>query len=577
MKFSVLLVFVVLYLPTASAQRHDYLWLFGYNTNPSAPDKSGNAVDFNTEPPSTYKQEKEMNMGMTMASICDSTGNLLAYTNGAWIANHAHEMMENGDSLNPGQITWNNYSSGLGVAQSHVILPMPGHPGKYYLFHERIDYHDVLILAVNPCYYSVIDMAQNNGLGRVEEKNTVIVNDTTKTFGTMTAVKHANGRDWWVVFPEKAKNVFYRFLFSPNGVEDLAVQGLSPVFPSLGSNGFTSFSPDGSRLARYEVQHGLYLYDFDRCTGLLGDYPLFVPTPGTDLGGGVSFSPNGRFVYMASSTYLLRFDTWGPVVATSLDTVAVYDGYASPLPTTFFSAQLGPDGRIYVNTTNGTDVLHYIDYPNKEGDGCRVVQHGLQLAARNWFTSPHYPNYRLGPVDGSPCDTLGLDNRPLAGFRHEADTVNALLVGFTDNSFYEPTAWHWDFGDGTASAEVDPVHAFPAPGTYTVCLTVGNQYDSDMLCKEVTVGTTGVAEGAGRGEGATLTPNPASGEAAAWLPPQVPRAALGLYAATGQQVRSQALSAGQNVVPLHGLPPGLYFYLVRDGGRVLGSGKLMVE
>lgn len=33
-------------------------------------------------------------------------------------------------------------------------------------------------------------------------------------------------------------------------------------------------------------------------------------------------------------------------------------------------------------------------------------------------------------------------------------------------------SWSWDFGDGTTSTEQNPVHAFPAPGAYTVALTV---------------------------------------------------------------------------------------------------------
>ncbi|RMG94159.1 MAG: PKD domain-containing protein, partial [Chloroflexi bacterium] len=482
MRITIYLLAFFYFACPAYSQWHDQLWLFGYNTVPPAPDRSGNVVDFSTEPPSTYKQEKEVNFNVTGASICDSTGNLLLYTNGCYIANFAHLMVENGDSLNPGEISMNDCPGGLAIAQSHFFLPMPGHPSMYYLFHENLDYHDEFILARMPFFYTSINMEANNGLGKVLEKNVAIFDYPDRTFGTMTAVKHANGRDWWVVFPEKSKNRFYRFRFSPNGVEDTLVQELLPVYPNILSNAFTTFSPDGSKLARYEVTHGLYLYDFDRCTGLFGDNPVFIPLPGTSLGGGVSFSPDGRFVYLVSSTFILQADTWAADIAASLDTVAVYDGFTSPWPTTFFASQLGPDGRIYINTNNGTDILHFINYPNKKGDSCEVLQHGLKLAARNRFTSPHFPNYRLGPLDGSPCDTLGLDNHPLAGFRHAVDSSNSLRVIFTDNSFYQPTDWLWDFGDGSTSSLKDPLHKYASPGTYLVCLTVSNQYDSDTFC-----------------------------------------------------------------------------------------------
>ena len=153
------------------AQKHDAIWLFGYHLSQPYPGFGGSVFDFNSESPIAYEQEREMNLDVTVASICDSSGNLLFYTNGAWIANYTHEMMENGDSLNPGVITWQSYDGGLRVAQSHIILPMPDHPGRYYLFHERLEDHPVLGLAVNPCYYSLIDMNANNGLGKVLEKN----------------------------------------------------------------------------------------------------------------------------------------------------------------------------------------------------------------------------------------------------------------------------------------------------------------------------------------------------------------------------------------------------------------------
>jgi PKD repeat protein len=200
----------------------------------------------------------------------------------------------------------------------------------------------------------------------------------------------------------------------------------------------------------------------------------------------------------------------------------------------------------------------------------------IQLATYNRFTSPHFPNYRLGPLDGSPCDTLGLDNHPLAGFRFEVDnTGSPLLVAFIDNSFYEPTDWHWDFGDGSTSTEVNPWHTFPGSGTYTVCLTVSNQYDSDTVCREVTLIVSGVKE-SNKQMPITIFPNPTSKELNINLPTlDLSDATLTLYTPTAQPILTQHITAGWNVVPLEGITPGLYFYKVMDEGRLLGSGKLV--
>ena len=415
--FSIFSFFLLLPSPV-SAQQHDNIWLFGVNGN-FMYDWGGCVVDFSGNEAVSYDQERDMNIDVTIASMCDSLGNLLFYTNGVYIANHLHEKMENGDSLNPGELTWNNYSGGLRANQSAIVLPFPNNLSKYFLIHIKLDYHPLLVLSRSTIYYSLIDMSENNGEGKVVSKNVEIINDQNLNFGMMTAVKHGNGRDWWAVFPLKAENVFYKVLVSPQGTELMSEQVLSPAFPSsLGTNGFITFSIDDSHLARYEFNHGIYLYDFDRCTGMFDDNPLFIPMPdSTGLGGGISFSPSGRFLYAVTSRRIFQLDLWASDIAASMETVAEYDGYGDPLPTSFFTSQLGPDGKIYVNTNNGAQVLHYINYPDKKGTACEVVQHGLQLATRNRFTSQHFPNYRLGPLDGSPCDTLGLNNMPSAKYR----------------------------------------------------------------------------------------------------------------------------------------------------------------
>lgn len=61
----------------------------------------------------------------------------------------------------------------------------------------------------------------------------------------------------------------------------------------------------------------------------------------------------------------------------------------------------------------------------------------------------------------------------VAAFGYEA---NGLTVLFTDVSSGEPVSWVWDFGDGGASTERHPSHTYSKAGTYTVKLTVGNEF-----------------------------------------------------------------------------------------------------
>lgn len=63
------------------------------------------------------------------------------------------------------------------------------------------------------------------------------------------------------------------------------------------------------------------------------------------------------------------------------------------------------------------------------------------------------------------------------------DCICYRFQGFSNN---EAASWHWDFGDGTVSEEYNPLHHFPADGSYNVCLTV-TQADGQSCnyCKPV--------------------------------------------------------------------------------------------
>ena len=72
---------------------------------------------------------------------------------------------------------------------------------------------------------------------------------------------------------------------------------------------------------------------------------------------------------------------------------------------------------------------------------------------------------------------------PLTDFTANATSGTALLtVNFTDQSTNNPTSWQWDFGDGGTSTEQNPAHTYNV-GTYTVTLSVTNEYGSDVKTK----------------------------------------------------------------------------------------------
>lgn len=64
---------------------------------------------------------------------------------------------------------------------------------------------------------------------------------------------------------------------------------------------------------------------------------------------------------------------------------------------------------------------------------------------------------------------------------------SADILNFTDTSF-DPdgrlSAWAWDFGEGNASADQNPQHAFPEPGAYDVTLTVSDDSGASRSATE---------------------------------------------------------------------------------------------
>jgi hypothetical protein len=58
--------------------------------------------------------------------------------------------------------------------------------------------------------------------------------------------------------------------------------------------------------------------------------------------------------------------------------------------------------------------LSVIQEPDKKGLNCNFQFNGLYMGGMKvgGFGLPHHPDYTIGPIDGSPCDTLGLDEYP---------------------------------------------------------------------------------------------------------------------------------------------------------------------
>jgi PKD repeat protein len=155
------------------------------------------------------------------------------------------------------------------------------------------------------------------------------------------------------------------------------------------------------------------------------------------------------------------------------------------------------------------------------------------------------------------------------------DTLSPFQITFTDLSYYAPTSWHWNFGDGSSSQDTSPVHLYAQAGVYSVCLIVSNAFSADTFCQQVYVGITGT-QSAPFVPQISISPNPFSSSVLLSLPA---RSAITptwfLYDTYGRIILHIPLQEFETRVSLEHIPEGLYFWQLQQQGKWIQSGKIV--
>jgi hypothetical protein len=428
---------------------------------------------------------------------------------------------------------------------------------------------------------SIINIEDHGFIELLKKASPLITNDTLN-YDHMAACRHANGRDWWLLQPRLNSREMLTYLVRPDTIEYVTTQ-LVPdtIYSGLGS---AFFSPNGNFYACLAA-HGLpgtvhyfNFFEFDRCSGLLSNGRRLELGAGAFDNGG-EFSPDSRYLYISNYNEIWQYDLARPDPLAEPEVVLVRDDYRiwNFWPVFFGHSQLAPDGKIYIASSTAVPFLHTIHFPDRAGAAAEAEQRAVPLPVYNSGQQLSYhPHYRLGPLDGSPCDTLGLDNEPRARFRIDRE-ADSLSFHFQDLSYYEPTTWSWDFaGLGTSTAR-HPDFTFPGNGTYEVCLTVSNENAADTKCRTIQIGPVATDDPVA-GPAVRLWPNPSSGWLTVDFGERFPQnASLTLFDGAGRQVLRTVLPGSQNPLSLRALPAGLYLYRVEESGRVVARGKLVLR
>lgn len=335
-----------------------------------------------------------------VATMSDSNGNLLFYTNGITVYNRNHEIMVNGTGLL-------SHSSNT---QAAFIVPFAGNENKYYL------------ITPDPYYYSVVDMTLDNGNGAIEadSKNTLLTNEKSEKVAGVLA---SNEQDIWLITYGVNEKRFNVYKIDANGISSTPVTSEFEI--ASGYYGYMKISPDGTKIATANFNGTFHLYDFNNVTGQISNQQEIEFTGGGFGSYGIEFSPNGQLIYVADhrgKNKVIQYDITQPtpeLIAASAISLEVNNGALGAL-------QLGLDNKIYVARENST-FLGVINNPNSIGESCGYVHDGFSLNGKTSY---------LG-LPGFVASSLVYDSPYINSFTPESGEVESAITitgtGFSTN------------------------------------------------------------------------------------------------------------------------------------------------
>jgi PKD repeat protein len=211
-------------------------------------------------------------------------------------------------------------------------------------------------------------------------------------------------------------------------------------------------------------------------------------------GGGLAIAPGGEITTTTGATSMAITVTGDPILQNGLITIPVsdLDGYVEGGKLTYTNVEISDDAAAATWTgivdADGMLTLTADDGDTEAGETVTVTFTGA--GPHSWkagSTGAILLTASRSDSSASADFSFVINISPPAGYIVAADfsaaptaDIAPFTVTFTDTSAGLPTAWDWDWGDGTAHGTTkNPSHFYADPGTYTVRLTASNDYTSD--------------------------------------------------------------------------------------------------
>ena len=392
------------------------IWIF--------PDSCG--VDFRDTNNVTAYYGTNLSNRSSGAAISTASGNLIFYSDGKRVKDESNQYVLNLDSslpttsVNKTFFFPNSIDSNL-INMFTNITTSGAYLYKYdlerqYPISTFLDSSSTEVLNINP-----FSSNYNSNHGIKSWK--------------LDAVRHGNGRDWWIVASLGHSLGFTdSFAFFLLTDDTLILDHYFDTGKSVYMDGEIDISEDGSKLCLSSIDSfTVYEWDLDRCDGTLSNfhevYKAYFNIYVNNLNfsshlRGISYSKSTNYIYGCTADTVYQFDPRATVDSLKCtviwyDTNHVYTGDTCHMR----SLELAEDGNIYIGytriafsnvigyqpTASYLGVIKNADYPYPT---CYVNPHGVFLGTQCQCAFgnilPSVPNYNLGPLIGSPCDTLNI-------------------------------------------------------------------------------------------------------------------------------------------------------------------------
>ncbi|MDZ7900239.1 MAG: gliding motility-associated C-terminal domain-containing protein [Arcicella sp.] len=462
-------------------------WYFGNNAGVKFSGGSASADD-----------KGKLNTKEGVSSIADVNGNLLFYTDGRKIYDKNGTEMT---SLKPDDLAGSEFST-----QSAVIVPQPSCQGCQSLYYV---FTTTEINGTKQMSYSVVDIRQNKGVGRVIEKNVVLDDEAS----TEQVISHFVKKDstYWVISHDYGTDSIRLRRVTKNGVTISTVVKIGSRIDSTSKGeGYLKVSQDGTKLA-VAIPGGarnlVEVYDFADSTGAITNKKTIDLGPNPPKLYGVEFSPDSKTLFATlqadtlrdstSFSSLLRFDLTDPDSAVIAKSKSLIDSSRKEI---YGSVQLGPDGRIYLAVQGSTflgliklpnDTIRYTDKATGKIDTAYYQRNGLslngktsQLGLPTTYNITSEENEGVGITASDTC--LGSPSN----FQTNHLCGDKLKNSKTDWRFYKGEIPQDGNPVGTPIASIrggegdnglQASYTFAEPGKYYVVVNMGNRCKPDTM------------------------------------------------------------------------------------------------